>query len=60
MQLELDRVVSLHLNSGVLDTNNCTADTAQLFGAILSFLKNQRTQTPPESRSGAPLSFDYC
>lgn len=42
MQLEVDRVVSLHLNGGLLETNNCAADTAQLFGALLSYIEEQK------------------
>jgi len=39
VQLEVDRVVSLHLNGGLLETNDYAADTAQLFGALLSHIK---------------------
>lgn len=54
VQLEADRVVSLHLSSGLLDTNNCTVDTAQLLGAILSYLNEQRAKAI-EPTSGAKL-----
>jgi hypothetical protein len=54
VQLEADRVVSLHLSSGLLETNNCTVDAAQLIGAILSYLTERRAKAI-EPTSGAKL-----
>lgn len=55
VQLEADRVVSLHLSSGLLETNNCTVDTAQLIGAILSYLNEQRAKAiKPTSGANLP------
>lgn len=55
VQLEADRVVSLHLSSGLLETNNCTVDAAQLIGAILSYLNEQRAKAiKPTSGANLP------
>ncbi|BDA47330.1 hypothetical protein COCOBI_10-1760 [Coccomyxa sp. Obi] len=48
-QLEVERVVSLHLNGGVLGANSISAEVAKLFGALLSYIADQ--QAGPGSAS---------
>lgn len=40
-QLELDRIVSLHINSGLLERHEAAADVAQLFAALFRQIKAQ-------------------
>lgn len=38
----MDRVVSLHLNGGLLGAKSTAADVAKLFGALLSYIADQQ------------------
>lgn len=42
LQLELDRVVSLHLSGGLLGANSTAADVAKLVGALMFYIAEQK------------------